>query len=46
MTMFGHYARQVFNFIGTLDNFYTKQQDDGFICREINSYSDRPVSVA
>ena len=39
MTMFGHYARQVFNFIGTLDNLYAKQHDDGFICREINTYS-------
>lgn len=39
MTQFGRYARRVFNFIGTLDNFYAKQQDDGFICREINTYS-------
>jgi hypothetical protein len=39
MTMFGRYARRVFPFMGTLDNFYAKQHDDGFICREINTYS-------
>ena len=39
MMLFGRYARQLFNFMGTLDNFYAKQHDDGFICREINSYS-------
>ena len=38
MVMFGHYARQVFGFMGTLDNFYAKQHADGFICREINTY--------
>jgi hypothetical protein len=39
MTMFGKYAARQFPFIGTLDNFYAKQHDDGFICREINTYS-------
>lgn len=39
MTMFGRYARSTFRFMGTLDNFYAKQHDDGFICREINSFS-------
>lgn len=39
MMMFGRYARRVFPFMGTLDNFYAKQHDDGFICREINTYS-------
>ncbi len=34
--MFGRYARSAFNFQGTLDNFYTKQHKDGFICREID----------
>jgi len=38
MTMFGRYARQQVNFMGTLDNFYCKQHADGFICREINTY--------
>ncbi len=38
MTLFGRYARRVFPFMGTLDNFYAKQHDDGFICREINTY--------
>jgi hypothetical protein len=35
MTMFGKYASRVFNFQGTLDNFYAKQHADGYICREI-----------
>lgn len=35
MTMFGVYGRHLFNFMGSLDNFYAKQHDDGFICREI-----------
>jgi hypothetical protein len=43
MMMFGRYARRVFRFMGTLDNFYSKQQDDGFICREINTYSGASV---
>jgi hypothetical protein len=43
MTLFGRYARRQFRFIGTLDNFYAKQHDDGFICREINTYSGRSV---
>lgn len=41
MTMFGRYGRRLFNFLGTLDNFYAKQHDDGFICREISTYSGR-----
>ncbi len=36
MTLFGLYGRQWFNFMGTLDNFYAAQHDDGFICREID----------
>jgi hypothetical protein len=43
MTMFGHYGRRVFPFIGTLDNFYAKQHADGFICREINTYDGRDL---
>lgn len=35
MTMFGKYANNVFNFQNTLNDFYTKQHPDGFICREI-----------
>lgn len=35
MVLFGLYGRRVFDFMGTLDNFYAKQHDDGFICREI-----------
>jgi hypothetical protein len=37
MMQFGVYGRCAFNFIGTLNNFYAKQHDDGFICREIDS---------
>lgn len=33
--MYGKYAHRVFNFQRTLDNLYTKQHPDGFICREI-----------
>lgn len=43
MTMFGRYGRRLFPFIRSLDNFYTKQQDDGFICREINTFSGASV---
>lgn len=43
MTMFGRYARHNFNFMGSLDNFYAKQHDDGFICREINTYSGQDL---
>ncbi len=34
--LFGLYGRRQFNFMGTLDNFYAKQHEDGFICRQIN----------
>lgn len=36
MTQFGLYGRHHFNFIGMLDNFYAKQHEDGYICRQIN----------
>jgi hypothetical protein len=39
MTMFGRYGRRVFDFMGTLDNFYAKQHQTGFICREISTYT-------
>lgn len=35
-TCYGIYARRVFDFRKTLDNFYSKQHSDGFICREIS----------
>lgn len=35
MTMFGHYGERAFNFQETLDNLYTMQHRDGYICREI-----------
>ena len=39
MMQFGLYGRRIFPFIGTLDNFYAKQHHDGWICREINTYT-------
>ncbi len=35
IVMFGKYARHIFDFHKTLDNFYSHQHKDGFICREI-----------
>ncbi len=35
MLTFGKYAERQFHFQGTLDNFYSHQHRDGFICREI-----------
>ncbi len=35
IVMFGRYGSRVFNFQKTLDNFYSHQHKDGFICREI-----------
>jgi len=43
MTMFGKYGSRAFNFIETLDNFYTKQHSDGFICREIRGTNGSDV---
>ena len=37
MMLFGVYGRRAFNFMGTLDNLYAKQHDDGFISREVDS---------
>ena len=34
--MFARYGERAFPFQRTLDNFYAKQHDDGFICRQIN----------
>jgi hypothetical protein len=42
MTMFLSYTRQ-FVGIDSLNNFYAKQHDDGFICREINTYSGKDL---
>lgn len=36
MLMFGKYGDNVFNFQSTLDDFYCKQEPDGFICRQIS----------
>lgn len=35
IVMFGKYASRIFDFQKTLDNFYSHQHHDGFICREI-----------
>ena len=39
--MFGKYADRIFNFQGTLDNLYSHQHKDGFICREIEEHTGR-----
>ena len=39
--MFGKYADRVFPFQRTLDNFYSHQHRDGFICREIEEKSGK-----
>ncbi len=36
MMMFGLYGERAFHFQGTLDNLYTMQHRDGYICREIS----------
>lgn len=41
MLMFGKYADRIFPFQGTLDNFYSHQHRDGFICREIEEDTGR-----
>jgi alpha,alpha-trehalase len=35
IVLFGKYGAQIFDFQKTLDNFYSHQHYDGFICREI-----------
>lgn len=35
IVMFGRYGSHIFNFQKTLDNMYSHQHKDGFICREI-----------
>jgi len=35
MLMYAHYAEPTFHAIGSLDNFYAKEHEDGYICREI-----------
>ncbi len=37
--MFAKYADRIFNFQKTLDNLYSHQHSDGFICREIEEKS-------
>lgn len=39
LTQPGLYGRRAFDFMGTLDNLYAHQYDDGFICRAINRQS-------
>lgn len=40
---FGRYGDRTFTFQRTLDNFYAKQEADGYIPREINRELGRPV---
>lgn len=39
--MFGKYGARSFNFQGTLDNLYSHQYADGYICREIEESTGR-----
>ncbi len=39
--MFGKYAKRIFDFQQTLDNFYSHQHKDGFICREIDEITGK-----
>ena len=41
ITMFGRYASHIFPFIAMLDNFYAKQDSDGFIPRQIDIHDGR-----
>lgn len=38
IVMFGKYGARAFNFQKTLDNFYSHQHKDGFICRELYEF--------
>lgn len=40
IVMFGKYGSKVFDFQKTLDNMYSHQHRDGFICREICEYEN------
>lgn len=39
--MFGKYAQRIFDFQGTLNNLYSHQHRDGYICREIDIKTGR-----
>jgi hypothetical protein len=43
ITQFGLYGRRAFDFQGTMNNFYAKQHDDGFICRQIDQENGRDL---
>ncbi len=45
MTMFTNYAHPLVPGIGSLDNFYAKQHEDGEICREIDRSTGRDLSA-
>ncbi|WP_052495963.1 MGH1-like glycoside hydrolase domain-containing protein [Pedobacter lusitanus] len=36
MVLFGRYGHHAFDFQSSMDNFYVKQEKDGYICREIS----------
>lgn len=40
--LFARYGRRAFPFHRTLDNFYAKQEADGFICKEFRAADGRP----
>jgi hypothetical protein len=45
-TQYGVYGRRATGLMGTLDNFYAHQHDDGFICRALNLEDGRDLYSA
>jgi len=43
MVLFGRYGHHVFDFQGSLNNFYSNQHKDGYICREINTLNGNEI---
>lgn len=44
ITMFGKYSNGEFPSIESLENFYLKQHEDGYICREISKYDGKDIT--
>ena len=46
MMSFARYGHQVFPFIGSLDNFYSRQYENGYICHEINQSKGQDIVLS
>ena len=44
MTIFGRYGVDSFPVMGSLDNFYNVQEENGFICRVVNENDGKPCT--